>query len=378
MSTNAISLLIGTRKGAFILHGDGERRRWQLTDPIQLGHIVHHMVLDPRDGRTILLAASTGHLGPTLFRSTDGGATWQEAARPPAFPKAPEGEAGRVVDHIFWLTPGHASEPGVWYAGVSPVGLFRSEDGGVSWEPVAGFNDHPRRREWTLGDQQAPPGGSTLHSIQVDPRDPNHLYIGVSIGGVFESHDRGASWHPLNQGIVSYFLPDPEAEYGHDAHCIRLHPRLPDRLYQQNHCGVYRLDRGEGRWIHIGESMPKEVGDIGFPIAIHPRDPDTAWVFPMDSSSVWPRVSPGGKPAAYVTRDAGHTWQRQDRGLPPEHGWFSVKRQAMITDRGNPAGVYFGTTAGEIWGSADEGETWTCLVRHLPEIYSVEVAEPPR
>jgi hypothetical protein len=370
-----VALLIGSRKGAFILRGDRSRRIWKLSQPIFLGNIVHHLVLDSRDGRTMLMAARTGHLGPTIFRSTDFGRSWKEARKPPAFPRAAEGQKGLVVDHVFWLTHGHASEPGVWYAGSSPPGLFRSEDGGGTWEGVAGFNEHPMRSSWVGEGQEAPPDGATLHSILIDPRDPSHVYLGLSAGGVFESSKKGAEWTPLNSGCRADFIPVPDPEYGHDPHCVKLHPLKPDRLYQQNHCGIYRMERPEGRWIRIGDNMPKRVGDIGFPMVLHPRDPETVWVFPMDGTSVWPRTSPDGRPATYVTRNAGKTWKRQDKGLPKGQAWFTVKRQAMATDAHEPVGIYFGTTSGEIWGSRDEGEKWMPLVSHLPEVYSVEVAE---
>src|SRR5499427_7351012 len=298
--TDTVALLVATKKGGFILSSDNKRRRWDIKGPIFLGNIVHHMALDPRDmgeGRVMLMAAKTGHLGPTVFRSKDFGKTWKEASKPPAFVKAPEGEKGRVVDHVFWLTPGLASEPGVWYAGTSPQGLFRSEDGGDAWESVIGFNDHPMREKWTGGAQDGTPDGPKMHSINVDPRDPNHIYIG------------------------------------------------------------------------------KSSGDIGFPMVLHPRDPNTVWVFPMDGTMVWPRTSPGGKPAAYVTHNSGKTWKRQDEGLPSEHAWFTVFRQAMTADTRDPVGIYFGTTCGEVWAGANEGEKWNCIARHLPHIYAVEAAE---
>lgn len=362
-------LLVGTRKGLFVLEGDAGRQSWSTREPEFLGHIIQHAVLDPRDGRTLLVAARTGHLGPTVFRSVDLGRTWSEAGRPPAF--ATGDPLGRSLRAVFWLSPGHVDEPGSWYAGGSPQGLFRSDDAGDTWAPVAGWCDHPMWPTWAEWPEEGTPDGSMLHSVIVDPRDPAHVYIGLSGGGVFESIDGGVDWKPLNTGSVATFLPDPEAEFGHDPHCVRLHPLRPDRLYQQNHCGIYRMERQEARWVRIGDNMPQAVGDIGFPIELHPRDPDTAWVFPMDGTEVWPRTSPDGRPAAYVTRDAGETWARLDRGLPAR-AWFTVKRQAMTVDARDPIGVYFGTTSGEVWASADEGESWSPIAGHLPEIYSVE------
>ena len=372
ISKGPVSVLIGTRKGAYILRGDKSRRTWKLSDIMFLGQIIHHLVVDPRDGKTILAAARTGHLGPTMYRSTDFGKTWKESERPPAFPKVPEGQTGLVLNHVFWLTPGHASQPGVWYAGSSPQGLFRTEDGARTWEGVAGFNEHPMRNTWCGGDKDGTPDGPKMHSINIDPRNPKHMYIGMSSGGVFETTDGGSDWKPLNKGCAADFLPVPDPEFGHDPHSVSLHPLMPDRLYQQNHCGIYRMERPEGAWIRIGNNMPKKVGDIGFPIVLHPRDPDTVWVFPMDGTGVWPRTSPEGKPAGYVTRNAGKTWKRLDTGLP-KPAWFTVKRQAMASDRHDPVGLYLGTTSGELWASRNEGAKWTCLANHLPEIYSVEV-----
>jgi len=365
-----VTLFVATRKGLWTLTSDAARRSFKLAGPHFLGHIVHHAVLDPRDGRSLLAAARTGHLGPTIFRSIDRGRRWVEAKQPPAF----KAGSGRAVDHTFWLAPGHASQPGVWYAGTSPQGLFRSEDGGATWAGVDGFNEHPQRKAWCGGDQDGTPDGAKLHSILVDPRDPAHIYIGMSSGGVFESSDAGANWRALNRGIRADFLPEASAEYGHDPHCVRFAGGNPDRLYQQNHCGIYRLDRPGEDWTDIGTGMPKSVGSVGFPMVAHPRDPDTLWVFPMDGTDVWPRVAPGGKPAAYRSLDGGRSWRRQNEGLPASQAWWTVKRQAMTVDAREPAGVYFGTTSGEIWGSRDEGRTWRCLARHLPHIYAVEAA----
>jgi photosystem II stability/assembly factor-like uncharacterized protein len=368
-------LLVATRKGAWIYHAGPERRTWRPDGPHFLGHVISHMVLDPRDRRTLLAAAKTGHLGPTIFRSTDLGRNWREAVSPPAFGPAPAGMPGRSVDHTFWLTPGHADEPDVWYAGTSPQGLFRTRDGGLTWTPFSCINDDLRYRKWMGTAQDGTPDGPKLHSILVDPRDRRHLYFAMSGGGVHESRDGGESFVPLSDGLETVEGFDASDLTFHDPHCMRLCASNPDRLYQQNHCGIYRLDRPSAHWVRIGKSMPSQIGDIGFPIVVHPRDADTAWVFPMDGTTVWPRTSPGGRPAAYATRDGGVTWQRLDAGLPSNQAWWTVKRQAMTADCLDPVGVYFGTTSGELWMSPDEGRSWKCIARHLPEIYAVESAD---
>ncbi|WP_439537847.1 WD40/YVTN/BNR-like repeat-containing protein [Methyloversatilis sp.] len=374
--TRQVTLLVATRKGAWFYHGDPARGSWRTDGPHFLGHVISHVVLDPRDGRTLLAAAKTGHLGPTIFRSTDFGAHWTEAARPPAFARAEDG-AGRSVDHTFWLAPGPAIEPGVWYAGTSPQGLFWSDDGGISWMPFSCINDHPDYLKWMGTAQDGTPDGPKLHSIIVDPRDPAHLYFAMSGGGVHESLDGGRSFAPLIDGLDVVEGFDASQPSFHDPHCVRLCPTNPDRLYQQNHCGIYRLDRPDTRWRKIGDTMPPEVGEIGFPMVAHARNADTAWVFPMDGTSVWPRTSPDGRPAVYVTRDAGASWQRLDAGLPTAQAWWTVKRQAMTADSQDMIGLYFGTTSGELWASPDEGAHWTCIAQHLPDIYAVEVAERP-
>ncbi len=369
-----ILLAVATRKGAWFYYGDAARKSWRIDGPHFLGHVVSHVVLDPRNGHTLLAAAKTGHLGPTVFRSTDFGKTWKEATRPPAFAKAPAGGQGRTVDHTFWLTPGRAAEPDVWYAGTSPQGLFRSEDGGMTWQAFSSINEDPQFRVWMGTVQDGTPDGPKLHSIILDPRDPAHLYFAMSGGGVHESLDSGSTWSRLLKGLDVVEGFDASQPTFHDPHCIRLCPSNPNRLYQQNHCGIYRLDRPSDEWVRIGRNMPKDVGDIGFPLVVHPRNADKAWVFPMDGTSVWPRTSPDGKPAVYATRDAGASWQRCDAGLPREQAWWTVKRQAMTADAADPVGLYFGTTSGEVWASRDEGRTWRSIASHLPHIYALEIA----
>jgi len=374
-------ILVATRKGAWLFHGDARRRAWVADGPHFLGHDVSHVQLDPRDGRTLLAAAKTGHLGPTIFRSTDLGRSWREARQPPAFANAAGSLPSRSVDHSFWLTPGHASERDSWYAGTSPQGLFRSEDGGLSWMPLPAVNEDPQLREWMGTVQDGTPDGPKLHSVIIDPRDAAHLYFAMSGGGVHESRDAGGSWTPLIRGLEVVEGFDAANVIFHDPHCVRLCPGNPDRLYQQNHCGIYRIDRsgdpGADAWQRIGRKVPKSVGDIGFPMVVHPRDADTAWVFPMDGTTVWPRTSPGGRPAAYVTRNAGRSWQRLDQGLPESQAWWTVKRQAMTADSQATPALYLGTTSGELWIGRDEGARWSNIARHLPEIYAVEVATLP-
>ena len=392
--SNAVRLvvMVATRKGAWLFHSDPKRKSWKADGPHFLGHTITHMVLDPRDGRTLLAAAKTGHLGPTIFRSTNLGRNWKEAKQPPAFTQpTPASSAlpSRAVDHTFWLTPGHASERNTWYAGTSPQGLFRSEDGGSTWMPMPSVNDSAQFREWMGSAQDGTPDGPKLHSIVVDPRDAAHLYFAMSGGGVHESRDAGQSWTTLIKGMEVVGGFDATNVTFHDPHCMRLCPANPDRLYQQNHCGIYRMDRtgtastdrSADTWHRIGRKMPKRVGDIGFPMVVHPRDPDTAWVFPMDGTDVWPRTSPDGRPAAYVTRNAGKTWQRLDNGLPGSQAWWTLKRQAMTVDAQAKPALYLGTTSGELWmgrskGKSD-GERWVNIARHLPEIYAVEVAALP-
>ncbi len=378
-SNRQLLVMVATRKGAWFYRGVDQRKNWRTDGPHFLGHIINHVVLDPRNRCTLLAAAKTGHLGPTVFRSTDFGQSWKEAVKPPAFASAIGGaiggSTGRAVDHTFMLAPGHPDEPHIWFAGTSPQGLFRSTDDGVSWAPFSNINDDPQYRKWMGTAQDGTPDGPKLHSIIVDPRDPTHLYLAMSGGGVYESVDGGRTFRLIIDGLDVVEGFDKNDPTFHDPHCVRLCPGNPDRLYQQNHCGIYRLDRPSTQWRRIGLSMPKAVGDIGFPMVVHPRDAETAWVFPMDGTSVWPRTSPDGKPAVYATRDGGASWQRLAGGLPTGQAWWTVKRQAMTADQMDPVGLYFGTTSGELWLSRDEGARWDCIAQHLPEIYAVEVAE---
>jgi hypothetical protein len=365
-----VRLWVATKKGLWTYASDARRRSWSTREPSLFGHHVFHAAPDPREPGTVLAAARTGHLGPTVFRSTDGGKTWKEAAQPPKFKEG----SGESVKHVFWISPGHASRPGEWYAGTAPHGVFRSADGGQTWEGVAGFNENPMRAKWKGEPENQPPDTPSTHSIRVDPRDADHLYVGCSPGGLFESKDGGKSWTSLNRGVENPYVTDAaDTEFFHDPHCVQVHPLMPDRLYMQNHFGIYRIDRPAATWTRIGKAMPKAIGDVGFPIVVHPRDPETAWVIPMDATEVWPRTSVGGRPAVFVTTNGGKSWRKQAKGFPAKDAWWTVKRQCFAADPLKPLGLYFGSMQGQVWASRTEGSRWDLVAEHLPAVQSVEV-----
>lgn len=260
-----------------------------------------------------------------------------------------------------------------------------SADDGRNWTSVRGFNDYPDYALRTEDPQGGTPDGPVLHSIRIDPRNANHMYFALSGGGVWETLDHGANWSPLNEGMATVvFDPDapPSADQptslqwqpmgsDHDPHCVQIHPQQPDVMWQQNHCGIYRLERPATRWQRVGRNMPAHVGDIGFVIETHPRNPDIARVFPMDGTDVWPRTSPDSNAAVYMTRDRGEHWSCQNSGFS-SRAWFTVKRQAMAHDGQDPLGLYLVMTSGEVWCSINEGAHWSQIVAHLPEIYAVE------
>jgi hypothetical protein len=355
-------VLVGTMKGAFILRGDPSRRVWEVGGPYFPGHEVYAIGSDRRAGRTRIWAGpNSTHWGGLLRWSDDVGRTWSnpEAANV----KFPDG-SGAALQRIWQIVPGRDSEPDTLYCGVEPAALFRSTDAGETWSIVDGLWNHPHRAQWQPGG-----GGLCLHTIFLDPERPARLGVAISTGGVYLSDDNGASWRASNKGVRAEFLPDKHPEFGQCVHKVAQSTRRPDRLFLQNHFGLYRSDdRGE-TWTDIANGVPS---DFGFPMAIHPADPERAWIVPLESDQF--RCTPEGKLRVYRTSDGGTSWQPLTQGLRQDGAYETVLRDALAVDAFDRTGVYFGTRSGKVFGSADEGETWTPLIDGLPPVIAVKTA----
>ncbi len=352
-----ILLLIGTKRGLFTATSS-DRSSWEISEPLLVGNEVYHAVLDPRDGRTAWAATSHAVWGAHLHRSDDAARSWRVLEAAPHYPDE------RGVSAIWCIAPGHASEPDRLYAGIEPAGLFVSDDRGASWAGVPGLNEHPTNVAWQ------PAGGAlALHSVVVDPRTPERIYCALSAGGVYRSDDHGASWRALNGGVRADFLPRKLPDAGQCVHKLLLHPRRPDRLWQQNHCGTYRSDDGAESWLEVTNDLPT---DYGYALALDPADPDAAFVVPEESSHM--RTTAGGKLRVYATRDAGASWRPLAHGLPQAHAYVTVLREAMASDPLQPSGLYLGTSSGHLFASRDGGESWQAIAQFLPRILSVTAA----
>lgn len=357
-----ILVLVGTMKGAFILRANASRKKWDVGGPYFPGSAVYAMAYDGRAGRHRIWAGPQSmHWGAVLRSSDDFGKRWTNPKE--ANVKFPE-SAGAALKNIWQIEPGRKYEKDVLYCGVEPAALFVSRDAGDTWQLTEGLWNHPQRPKWQPGG-----GGLCLHTILLDPADSKRIRIAVSTGGMYVTEDGGATWRPSNNGVRAQFLPDKYPEFGQCVHKVVQAESKPERMFLQNHWGLYRSDdRGES-WTDIAHRVPS---DFGFAMAIHPEDPDCAWIVPLESDEF--RCTPEGKLRVYRTRDAGKKWEPMTKGLPQKGAYETVLRDAMAVDVMDPAGVYFGTRSGKLFGSADGGKNWAELLDGLPAVVSVNTA----
>jgi photosystem II stability/assembly factor-like uncharacterized protein len=349
-------LLVGTKKGLWIGRSD-DRDRWTWSQPQFLMQGIYGLGVDDRGAVPRLFAGGTSeHWGPGVYYSDDLGESWTEtqgaAVRFPA-------DLGSSVERVWQIQPSLV-EPDVVWAGTQPSALFRSEDRGESFSLVRSLWDHPHREEWGAGF-----GGQAIHTIVPHPEDPQQVTVAMSTGGVYRTSDGGASWAPANTGIKAYFFPDPWPEFGQCVHKVAAHPSAPQRLFAQNHHGVYRSDDGGDRWVSIADGLP---ADFGFPIVVHPHQPETVYVFPLVADGA--RIPPEGRARVWRSSDAGQSWTPSGRGLPDDF-WAAVMRDAMTTDHADQAGLYLGARDGSVFASVDDGASWDPVAAHLPDVLAV-------
>lgn len=357
----SVLLFVGTQKGLFLARADARRERWLIEGPHIAGYEVLHAWLDARDRRTAYAAIRHTVWGTHVYRSRDCGSSWTSLGQPPSHPQRlhPAG-----VSAIWYLAPGHPAKPEVLYAGIEPPGLFVSRDRGESWSPLNGLNEHPTRGAW-----EPSRGIFAVHSIYVDPAAPERIYAAVSAGGVYRSEDGGATWQCANHGVRAENLPERYPASGHNVHRLVMHPLRPTRLYRQCYNGTYRSDDGAHTWVEITPGLPS---DFGYAIATDPREPDTVYQIPEQSSHM--RTTVEGRLRVFRSRDGGATWAALTHGLPQAHAYVTVLREGMDVDGLQPGGVYFGTSGGHLFASADDGEHWSLIANFLPRILSVKAA----
>ena len=389
---SGVRVLVGTRKGAFVLRADGARKNWEVSGPFFAGWEIYHMKGSPVDPERIYASQTSGWFGQLIQRSSDGGKTWEVPGGQPAASGEPGGRpagqsnkfsydvseaSGKTLTTHQWydgtqhpwefkrvwhLEPS-LSDPETVYAGVEDAALFRTTDGGLTWHELAGLRGHGTGPQWQPG-----AGGMCLHTIVLDPTNHQRMYVAISAAGAFRTDDAGKTWKPINQGLRSQFIPDPNAEVGHCVHRIAMHRARPDVLYMQKHWDVMQTGNAGDRWTEVSGNLPT---DFGFVIDVHAHEPETIYVVPIKSDSEHYPLE--GKLRVYRSRTGGNEWEELTKGLPQSNCYVNVLRDAMAVDSLDKCGIYFGTTGGQVYASADAGDTWAPIVRDLPAVLSVEV-----
>ena len=389
---SSIRVLVGTRKGAFILSSDGKRQNWEVSGPHFAGWEIYHLKGSPVDPNRLYASQTSGWFGQIIQRSNDGGKTWEQPGTPAGEPTTtpdgmPKGESNKFVydtsengkpltTHLWYDGTPHAwefkrvwhiepslTDPDLVYAGVEDAALFRSKDGGKTWQELSGLRGHGSGSKWQPG-----AGGMGLHTILLDPKNPGRMYVAISAAGVFRSDDEGKTWRPANRGLRSEFMPEPTAEVGHCVHRIAMHSTRPNVLFMQKHWDIMRSDDAGESWREVSGNLPT---DFGFPIDVHSHEPETIYVVPIKSDSE--HYPPDGKLRVYRSKTGGNEWEALTKGLPQKDCYVNVLRDAMAMDALDSCGVYFGTTGGQVYASGDGGDSWTAIVRDLPPVLSVEV-----
>jgi len=366
MST--VRLLVGTRKGAFVMTSDEKREKWEVSGPHFAGWEIYHLKGSKANPNRLYASQSSGWFGQVLQRSDDGGQTWEAVGNQFQY-------EGEVSTHKWydgsphpwefarvWHLEPSLTDPDTVYAGAEDAALFRSEDGGQSWQELAGLRTHPSGPSWAPG-----AGGLCLHTIVLDPSDPDRIFAAISAAGAFRSDDKGQTWRPINRGLRSEGIPDPNAEVGHCVHRIAMHPSRPEVLFMQKHWDVMRTDDAGETWTEISGNLPS---DFGFVIDVHTHEPETIYVVPIKSDSH--HFPPDGRLRVYRSRSGGNEWEALTKGLPQRDCYVNVLRDAMSVDSLDSCGIYFGTTGGQVYASADAGDSWTAIVHDLPAVVSVE------
>ena len=368
-----VRVLVGTRKGAFILSSDASRKQWKVDGPQFAGWELYHVKGSPVNPDRLYASASTGWFGQVMQRSNDGGKTWEAVGNEFHYDSTPgthtwyDGSPHPWEFKRVWHVEPSLTEPETVFAGVEDAAMFKSADGGQTWSELSGLRTHETGPSWAPG-----AGGLCLHTILIDPTNADRMFIAISSAGVFRTDDAGKSWRPANKGLHSTYIPDPDAAVGHCVHRIAMHPSRPNVLFMQKHWDVMRTDDAAESWHEISGNLPT---DFGFVIDVHANEPDTVYVIPITSDSH--HFVPDGKLRVYRSRSGGNEWEALTKGLPQKDCYVNVLRDAMAVDALDPCGVYFGTSGGQVYASSDAGDSWAPIVRDLPGVLSVEVQTLP-